>query len=360
MKSVAKFEQPTMIDLFSGSGGVTQGFKTVGYKVLASVEYDEITAKSYKENHPEVTVYNEDIRWINPSDLMRNCHLEPGQLTVLSVCAPCQPFSKQNKSEAKDSRTRLLLQTVRFAQVLQPQVIFIENVPGLLKGKNRRILDILITRLREELNYNVSDPQIVNAADYGVPQHRQRLIVIATKEGHKPLLPAPTHGSPKYAETKGVQPWITVRQAFNGIHRLASGKSSKSDTLHKARQHKKIVLQRIAHIPKNGGSRKSLPDHLQLNCHKKSNGFNDVYGRMDFSKPANTLTTGCTNLTKGRYIHPTANRAITPREAARLQTFPDDYVFLGNYEQISTQIGNAVPVRLAEAFGNHIRQIVNQ
>lgn len=132
--------------------------------------------------------------------------------------------------------------------------------------------------------------------------------------------------------------------------------------MHKARKHKPLSLERLRHIPHNGGSRDGLPFELQLACHKngKNVGYHDVYGRMDFNRPSNTLTTGCTNFTKGRFAHPTSDRAITPREAARLQTFPDSYQFYGSYEQISAQIGNAVPVKLAEVFAHYFFELLEQ
>lgn len=231
-----------------------------------------------------------------------------------------------------------------------------ENVPGLNKGKNKLILNKLIEVLRENYRYTVLDSQIVDAVNYGVPQFRKRLILLCSREDARLSIPETTHASPS-SDQQGKDEWSTVRDAFHGIHRLASGQKSRTDPLHYARKHTQINLERLKHIPKNGGSRNSLPEHLQLACHKRSKGFYDVYGRMDFRRPANTLTTGCTNLTKGRYAHSTANRAITPREAARLQTFPDDYVFVGNYDQISKQIGNAVPVRLAEVFAEYLHRL---
>lgn len=170
-----------------------------------------------------------------------------------------------------------------------------------------------------------------------------------------------THASPKDAEGEGKLRWRTVKDAFDGISKLASGQKSKTDPMHKSRKHSPLNLERLHHTPKNGGSRKDWPENLQLACHKnkKGIGYNDVYGRMDFHKPSNTLTTGCTNITKGRYAHPTANRAITLREAARLQTFPDAYTFYGSQDQISTQIGNAVPVLLIEVFARYFASLLS-
>lgn len=349
--------EPTLIDLFSGCGGITQGFKNQGFQVLAAIEWDTITAQTYRKNHPEVLMYEDDIRNVQPKEMLKRCGLQRGELTVLSVCAPCQPFSRQNRLPKEDDRTKLVLETLRFVAVLQPKYILMENVPGLNKGKNKNILDKLTKILQENLNYNVLDPYIVDAVNYGVPQFRKRLILLCSREDVPLSIPETTHVSPK-EEQQGKEDWRTVQDAFQGIHRLASGWKSRTDPMHQARNHTPLNLERLQNIPKNGGSRHSLPEHLQLACHKKGGtGYNDVYGRMDFGKPANTLTTGCTNITKGRYAHPTANRAITPREAARLQTFPDFYKFEGTYEHISVQIGNAVPVGLAEVFARYFSQL---
>lgn len=349
-------QQPTLIDIFSGAGGVTQGFKKAGFKALAAIEYDSIIAQTYEANHKGVKVFDKDVRDVSPEEVMKACKIQPGDLTVLSVCAPCQPFSRQTRLTRKDDRTELVLHMVRFMEALRPRFAIMENVPGLAKGKNKPILDKLIESLRN-LGYSVKEPQIVNAADYGVPQFRKRLILLCSRENTPLMFPSGTHVNPLVANYLRKKPWRTVKEAFKKLSPLASGEKHKTDPLHRARVHRELNLERLKHIPHNGGSRNSLPQNLQLNCHKKGTGFNDVYGRMHLDRPANTLTTGCTNFTKGRFAHPTEDRAITPREAARLQTFPDNYQFVGTYEQISAQIGNAVPVDLAKAFAKYFYQL---
>lgn len=347
---------PTMIDLFSGCGGVTAGFKAKGFKALAAVEFDPVTAQTYRLNHPEVVLYVEDIRSISPEEVQEHCKLKSGQLTVLSVCAPCQPFSKQNRYRNADERASLVLEAVRFVETLRPMFLFVENVPGL--KQNPDILDKLLGDL-EGLGYRVSAPAIVDAVYYGVPQFRKRFILLGTRLDIELRIPDPMYASPEETAGSGKKEWLTVKDAFAGLQDLNSGEESKTDPLHKARKHTLLSLERLRHIPHNGGSRDSLPTQLQLACHRngKNVGYHDVYGRMDFNRPSNTLTTGCTNFTKGRFAHPTSDRAITPREAARLQTFPDSYRFYGSYEQISTQIGNAVPVKLAEVFAHYFYEL---
>ena len=349
--------KPTLIDLFSGSGGVTEGFKNQGFQVLAAVEWDHVATLTYSQNHPDVVMFEEDIRNVDPRKVMEQLGLHEGDLTVLSACAPCQPFSRQNRFNKDGGRTKLILEVIPFVNAFRPEFILMENVPGLNKGKNKIILDELIKELRDVYGYNVFGPIIIDAVNYGVPQFRKRLILLCSREDVLLSIPEITHLSPSKAYQAGKEKWRTVQDAFKGISKLASGQKSRTDALHRARKHTTLNLERLKYIPKNGGSRNSLPERLQLACHKKGTGYNDVYGRMDFKLPANTLTTGCTNFTKGRYAHPTANRAITPREAARLQTFPDQYKFIGGYDQISVQIGNAVPVLLSEAFAKYILQL---
>jgi len=350
---------PTMIDLFSGCGGVTAGFKAAGFKVLAAVEFDRVTAQTYRLNHPEVILYEEDIRNISPATIMRDCKLESGQLIVLCVCAPCQPFSKQNRFRNGDERASLVLEAVRFVERLRPRFLFVENVPGL--EQNPDILDKLVGNLKK-LGYKMSAPAIIDAVNYGAPQFRKRFILLGTVLDIELRIPEPTHASPEEAARLGKKKWLTVKDAFVGLQDLNSGEVSETDPLHKARKHTPLSLERLRHIPHNGGSRDSLPIELRLVCHRNGRnvGYHDVYGRMDFDRPSNTLTTGCTNFTKGRFAHPTSDRAITPREAARLQTFPDSYRFYGSYEQISAQIGNAVPVKLAEVFAHYFSELLGR
>jgi len=347
---------PTMIDLFAGCGGVTTGFKAKGVKVLAAVEYDPVVARTYRLNHPEVILYERDIRTLSPEEMMEQLALGRGELTVLGVCAPCQPFSKQNRFRSSDDRALLVLETVRFVNLLHPLFLFIENVPGLRQSS--QVLSELIGGL-ETLGYKLYSPTVVDAVNYGVPQFRKRLILLGAIIGVELGMPETTHASPEEAERLGKKVWLTVQDAFDGLPSLGSGEQSNTDPLHRARKHSALNLERLRYIPHNGGSRDSLPPALKLTCHKngKEIGYHDVYGRMDFRRPSNTLTTGCTNFTKGRFAHPTDDRAITPREAARLQTFPDSYQFYGSYEQISAQIGNAVPVKLAEAFADYFHKL---
>lgn len=337
---------PTVVDLFSGCGTVTAGLKKRHFRVVAAVDIDPVACETYRRNHKSTYLIQKDIRKVNPN-IIREKVLVSRPLDLLVVCAPCQPFSNQNRYKNEhDSRKELILESLRFVKALQPQLIMFENVPGLAGKSFARILSKLVSRLAS-LGYVCGKPTKINAADYGVPQRRHRCILLAAR-GQKPQeLPSAT--TPQGSR-------LTVADALRGLRQLATGQVDPRDSLHFSRQHSPIALQRLAHIPKDGGSRFSLPPQLELDCHKGKKGYPDVYGRMKWADIAPTLTTGCTDVTRGRFAHPEEDRAITLREAARLQTFPDNYVFSGNAGEIAAQIGNAVPMKMVETIASALRQ----
>lgn len=326
---------PIAIDLFCGSGAVTTAMKANGYRVVAAVDFDAVCEKTYRLNHPEVRFRRRDIRELQPSELV--AAVPRGRdVDLMAVCAPCQPFSSQNRRRgAPDGRVPLILEAVRIARALRPRLIIFENVPGIAGSP---IFQELKRRLATA-GYCLGEPQRVDAADFGVPQRRVRCIVAAART---PL------AAPDLVRRASMSSRTTVRKAFHGLAPLESGHVDARDPLHASRVHQEITLRRLAAIPKNGGGRESLPLDLQLACHRNRDpgDFCDVYGRMRWDDVAPTLTTGCTDVTRGRYAHPEENRAITLREAARLQTFADSYRFFGNRAEIQAQIGNAVPFEM--------------
>jgi DNA (cytosine-5)-methyltransferase 1 len=333
----------TAIDLFCGSGAVTLGLKDAGFRVVGAVDFDPIACSTYRANHPEVSLIEDDIKTVSPDIFLEGVN---GNLDLLVVCAPCQPFSNRNRNRSnKDDRAGLVLEAIRFTGALQPKMVFFENVPGL--GKQPVFMKL--AQSLADLGYKLSEPRQVDAADLGVPQRRQRMILVAAKD--EKLLHA--------ANEIIFVPRRTVREAIEGLPVPPVGiESVVGDALHYARVHAPITIERLRYIPFDGGSRDSLPDHLQLACHKKlakSSLYPDSYGRLKWDAVAPTLTTGCSDLTKGRYAHPEQHRAITLREAARLQSFPDNYLFVGNASQIATQIGNAVPPRMMSGIARTLR-----
>jgi len=331
---------PTAVDLFSGSGAVTAALKRRHFRVVAAVDNDPVACKTFRLNHPSTRMIERNVRAVDLAEIRRK-DLRGKDLDLLVVCAPCQPFSSQNRKRGRDLRSRLILEAGRFARVLKPRLIFFENVPGLASPRYVKLL----ARLRRELgaDYVLGDAEQLDAADFGVPQRRVRCIMLAARRKEPPSLPAPT--TPRGAR-------VTVRATIGKLRKLVSGEADPDDSLHVARDHRPIALKRLASIPKNGGSRSSIPRRLQLVCHRPLDprNFSDVYGRMAWDDVAPTLTTGCADVTRGRFAHPEENRAVTLREAALLQSFPPKYRFMGTSREIQTQIGNAVPARLIDAL----------
>lgn len=333
------------IDLFSGCGGLTQGLRDAGFTVGAAVEIDALAAETYAANHPEVRLFNADIRNISASQIMEACGIEKGELDLLAGCPPCQGFSRirlNNKRERMDDpRNRLIGEVLRLVAEMQPKVVMLENVPNL--SRYSRYLDF--KRELRKLGYVISD-QTLDVADFGVPQRRKRLVVLASRLGRISHL-APVEGR------------RTVRDA---IEKLPVD-ILKSDPLHNlGEKRSERVRQLIKAIPKDGGSRTALSAGLTLKCHEKQDGFYDVYGRMRWDDVAPTITGGCINPSKGRFLHPEKDRAITLREAAILQSFPPGYHFSlrrGKYAA-AEMIGNALPPMFsrmqAEAIKLHLAE----
>jgi DNA (cytosine-5)-methyltransferase 1 len=320
------------IDLFCGAGGLTCGLKNAGFTVIAGIELEPVAARTYRANHPDHALYEADIRTLNPLQIMHELNMQPGELDLLAGCPPCQGFSShrtRNKcTSVKDLRNDLIFDLMRFVRVFSPKAVMIENVPAL--AKDERITTV-IEELRE-LGYFIGDRtlQVKDTSDYGVPQRRKRMILLASKYGH---ISEPTKtDSPK-----------TVKDAIS--HFPSPGCSG--DILHDFIPNRtKKIKTMIKNIPKNGGSRSDLPKRFWLPCHLKyPNGYRDVYGRMSWDKVSPTITGGCTNPSKGRFLHPDQDRAITLREAATLQTFPQDYKFSleRGRDFAALMIGNALP-----------------
>lgn len=328
------------MDLFCGSGAVSEALRRHGYRVLVALDNDPVACRTYKLNHYRTRLICDDITRVDPNKHPKFRGIKAVDLVV--ACAPCQPFSSQNRHRKDDSRAALLLQSVKFVARLQPEILLFENVSGLASPENQYLLD----KLRTELNgvgYLLGNPRRIDAADLGVPQRRVRCVMIAAKSNRALTMF-------EAADLPGST--TSVREAIGHLPPLRSGQRSDGDPLHFARKHQQLVLQRLRHIPPDGGSRADLPAHLELECHRNrpKGSFSDVYGRMRWDGVASTLTTGCSDLTRGRFVHPEQDRAITLREAALLQTFPHEYRFHGNSGQIARQIGNAVPVRMVEAM----------
>lgn len=343
-----------IIDLFSGCGGSALGFQQAGFDIKVAVDINKLASQSFKLNFPNAKVFTSDISKISSRELLKAADASSGKEIVVIACPPCQGFSTaRRKSEARnDPRNRLIYEFLRVVKNLKPIAFVMENVPGLARGIGRPMFEDILEELNNIGYHTVY--KVVDAADYGVPQRRKRLVLIGTRENRESLtFPEGTNQNPDTDEG-GLFLWNTVRDAIHDLPKIKAGEKSDADTMHSASNLAEINLARMTATPHDGGSRISWPEELILECHKKVNGYKDIYGRMKWDSPSPTITGGCVMISKGRFGHPEQNRAISLRESARLQTFPDTYLFAGNTGEIAAQLGNAVPPllakRLAEAL----------
>jgi DNA (cytosine-5)-methyltransferase 1 len=334
-----------VFDFFSGCGGTSCGFRDSGMNIKLGLDIDSDSAKTYRHNFPEADFIEGDIRNLQVSALEKILRDTKGPI-LFSGCAPCQPFSKQNRHQSKeDPRRNLLLEFGRFVEAWLPDYVFVENVPGMQKNCLNSETFINFTSLLSRLGY-FYDAKIVQALWFGVPQTRSRLVLVASK--HKEIkLPEPTHGP-------GLNPYSTVRDWISGLPRLSAGETDSVDPDHCSMKLSELNLRRIS-CTIEGGGREGWPSELLLNCHKNYSGHSDVYGRLSWNKPAVGLTTKCISYSNGRFGHPDQMRGISIREAAALQTFPYSYRFFGSLQSRARQVGNAVPPLMAKNISQVFR-----
>lgn len=333
------------VDFFCGAGGLTRGLLNAGINVVLGIDIDGNCRETYEQNNAPARFLEADLTTLQPEGIQGFLTGVDRDNLLLAACAPCQPFAQLNRAVTRDRAARLLGQFGRFVEALEPRQIFLENVPGLAQvpgySSYKRFCNLL-TRLGYRYQAGVLD-----AKNYGVPQTRRRFVLIAVK-GLEPTLPQPTHGA-------GRLPYETVYSAIHTYPAIAAGETHPNVANHRAASVSPRNLTRLEHTPEDGGDRRDWPEDLWLDCHRNKTGYEDVYGRMRWHHPAPTLTCRCHSISNGRYGHPQQNRAISLREAAKLQSFDDTYIFQGaTLRHLASQIGNAVPVRLAEAVGNHI------
>ncbi|EKN3570332.1 DNA cytosine methyltransferase [Yersinia enterocolitica] len=343
-----------VFDFFSGCGGTSQGFTQAGMDVVFGLDFDRDAGESFKLNFPKAKFYTSDIRTLN-IDVVNNI-VNPlrkkGYPILFSGCAPCQPFSRQNgHKSSKDPRLNLLKEFSRFVENIRPDFVFVENVPGIQKVDAGNGPFIEFVQLLSNLGYSYSY-DVLPALWFGVPQTRERLVLIASKVCDA-VLPHKTHDGT-------MNPYTTVRDWIDHLPKIEAGTSHSEVPDHQSAKLTDINIERIR-ATKEGGGRETWPEHLILPCHLKHKGHTDVYGRLSWDKPASGLTTRCISYSNGRFGHPEQDRAISVREAACLQTFPLEYRFVGNLQSKARQIGNAVPPKMAEAVGKEIiKQMKNK
>lgn len=333
------------VDLFCGIGGLTYGLNKSGIKVIAGVDVDERCKFAFEKNNGALFI-NKSIKEISSKEILK---LYPTQsLKVLVGCAPCQPFSKHTQKE-KDREAKedwgLLYRFFELIDGVEPMVVSMENVPQIAK---HRVFSDFINSLKSK-KYHISWKNVY-CPDYGIPQNRRRLVLLASKLGEISLI-APTHKPKNYK---------TVKMAIGDLEPIKAGYSSKKDRLHKSAALSKINLKRIKKsVP--GGSWRDWDENLRAVCHRKESGdtYSSVYSRMEWNKPSSTITTQFFSFGTGRFGHPEQDRALSIREGAILQTFPRKYKFIPpaspvELKRLGRYIGNAVPVRLGEIIGKSI------
>ena len=336
-------EQSTVIDLFAGAGGATQGLFQAGFRVVAAVENDPRAADTYRANHPGVHLEARDIEKVRLGRLRSRVGMEKGDLTLLKSCPPCQGFSSLGHiegGEEDDPRNDLVRQTWRFVTAFEPRAVLMEYVPGL--RHDARFSELVSACLSS--GYGVGS-YLVDASDFGVPQRRKRLILIAVKG-------VASDDMPEHVTDVLPEDFVTEAPSAGDAIAVAGPLHGTTDPVHRARTPRPATLERIKSVPV-GGTRFDLPPSQQLACHTslETRSATSSYGRIKADGIAPTITTRCTTPACGSFVHPTEHRGISLREAALLQTFPPDYKFEGGHDAVERQIGNAVPVRMAEALG---------
>jgi DNA (cytosine-5)-methyltransferase 1 len=338
-----------VIDLFCGIGGLTHGLIKEGLDVVAGIDNDSACRFGYEYNN-KTQFIDTDILDVTADKINKLFGSEKGAIRVLAGCAPCQPFSKLNLKEVTKKQLEPL---GKFAQLIGetlPDVVSMENVSGLADVKKYPVFANFL-KVLEKNGYKYTY-EVVNVSEFGIPQSRRRLVLLASRFGEISLITR-THKNKK----------VTVRDVIGHLEPIKDGEVSEKDPLHRARKLSPINMQRIKSTPHDGGNSDCWPEDLVLDCHKKESGktySGTVYGRMCWNEPAPTMTTQCVGLGNGRFGHPIQDRAISLREAAIFQTFPDNYRFLPQDEPIAIGrvakfIGNAVPVKLGSVIGKSIK-----
>ncbi len=339
-----------VIDLFCGIGGLSKGFRQEKFKVVAGFDIDESCRYAFEKNN-QSKFYAEDLNLL-PSSFIEKLYPK-NTIKILVGCAPCQAFSSYSQKYKDNDKWKMLYTYGRIIDEIKPEVISMENVPNLKNYKGGKVLDDFLAILTKN-NYYINW-KIVDSSDYGVPQSRKRLILFASKFGEIEFT-KPTHKNNK----------VTVRDTIGNLPSIEDGESHPLDIIHRSRKLSALNKERISITPYGGGW-KDWPEELLLECHKKDSGktFGSVYGRMEWDKLAPTMTTQCTGLGNGRFGHPEQDRAISLREAALFQTFPEEYEFYDpntdfSSPKIEMHIGNAVPVNLGKMIAKTIRKHLRQ
>lgn len=368
-------KSPTVLDLFSGCGGMSWGLHKAGFKVVAGIDNTEHTLNTFRQNHPESLVINADMTKLDPIQVMGELNLKKGELDCIIGGPPCQGFSKNVPSTYRfleDPRNMLFLEYLRFVKVFNPKVVVMENVAEIYNAYSGAVRKEIENSL-EKFGYKVFT-KVVYAPDYGIPQRRRRCIFFATRNGKEPTFPEPLFSSKESSTLFGkVKKYRSAWSAISDLPIIQDGEGyepmpytnvpenefqeqmrAESEFLfdHIAKKLRPTQYARLASI-KAGQGIKDLPPEL-----RPKSGYSGAYGRLDYEMIAPTITRWVFHPGSGRYGHPRETRLLTIREAARIQTFSDDFRFTGTYVEKASQIGNAVPPLLMFNFAPKIREIL--
>ena len=341
------------VDLFCGIGGLSYGLKKSGINVVAGVDIDDSCKFAYEKNIGGKFI-SKDISTIFGSELLADYWNDPEIIKILVGCAPCQPFSthaNKNKGRTNNSKWNLLKEFARLIKESNPEIISMENVPNL---SNQQIFKDFVSFLTNA-GYYVSYSNVY-CPDYGIPQKRRRLVLLASKIGKINLI-VKTHNKDNY---------VSLKRAIGSLPVISAGEICETDLLHRSASLNDLNIKRIK-ASKPNGTWLDWDEDIKLECHKKKSGstYKAVYGRMNWEEPSSTITTQFINYGTGRFGHPIQNRALSIREGALLQTFPKEYVFYEKPEHISIKrlaihIGNAVPVDLGLVIGQSIKKHIGE
>ena len=350
----------TCADLFAGAGGYSLGAQKAGFDIKVVIEFDKHAAATYRRNIYKnqkfpPAVLEKNITDLNPATVFEEHFGSGEECDLLLGGPPCQGFSTHriNDTGVSDIRNQLILTYFDFVRAFRPRVFLMENVPGILWKRHQLFLDKFYTEGLKS-GYSISKPVVIDARDFGIPQRRKRVFVLGTRTAYKPegfiWPPLPTHGNEVAIKVNPkLESWINCTKIFS--------KPLPKDGNEIHMNHGPELIEAFKKTPSNGGSRKD--SGRVLPCHADHDGHKDVYGRINPFLPAPTMTTACINPSKGRFVHPTEHHGITLRHAARIQTFPDNFVFEGGLTAGGKQIGNAVPVDMGFALIEHLKLLID-
>lgn len=354
-RKMAKYK---VMDLFAGVGGLSYGFAhNSSFEIVVANEIEKDIAAAYVLNHPDVKMINDDIRCLTAERI--NEALGGAKIDIIIGGPPCQSYSTLGKRKM-DDRAHLFEEYCRVLSLVQPRLFLFENVSGLMSMQGGKLIEIIKAEF-QKLGYHVKS-KLLNAVDYGVPQYRERVILVGMKAENSFEYPAATHG-----EGFGLQPHRTVEDAFSDLPVLKSGQGSTEYAAAPQNDYQRYLRAESDHLEENtaptngphlirimealpdGGSKNDLPEEL-----RPKSGYGNTYAKMWWRRPAPTVTRNFATPSSSRCVHPRDSRALTTREGARLQSFPDDYKFYGSRGMKNLEIGNAVPPLLSAALAEQV------